>query len=621
MNYILPITIACALFLAIILSLAIPLKHSKKVLGWIAVVCALSALGMYGYGYCHKFLSQPSWGIFDLMISILLTVFDTCRIFGGSDNWDAIKDAFNDSASWKVFFLTIQLLALTTSASAVILSLGSKLLKEIRMWGLRTRDIALIYGLDENTLDFGRELVKQEKCAILYVDRSEHAKLQTTINQMGALFRADGEALNGSEKFLRSIGLRPGKRKLHVYALDTSINANQQFAQRLLVSLEARKIRPDQTHLTILSVSEVTDDPMQAFPGRYGYGSVLSVNQSEMAARVLIRSFPPYRSIRFDETGKACNDFHGVIIGFGQTGQAVLRQLVMNSQFYGSNSRIAVFAPDYEKRMGWLSHECGEMLNHYNISFFPSDGRSRQLYDYLEENLSSINYVAISAGSDTINAEIAQRIDPFLQRRNCTAPVLMCSSRGVSRAGEDHVASHRIFTPEILCSDEIDRMAMTLHHSYCKGGDIHENWKHCPYFDRMSSRASADFYDALLYAAGMTREEALSHWDPQGILLDHLAATEHLRWNAFHYCMGFRPMTEDEFHQRAAEYSAQKGSGFRITKDVAQRIHACIIPWENLDAYSEKENRITGGKADYAEHDRINVRELPKVLKAMNQPS
>ena len=292
----------------------------------------------------------------------------------------------------------------------------------------------------------------------------------------------------------------------------------------------------------------------------------------------------------------------------------------MNSQFYGSSSRICVFAPDYEQRMGWLSHECREMLNHYNISLYPYDGRSRQLYDYLEEQAGSINYVAICSGSEATNTEIGERLQSFLQRRNCEAPILLCSSRGVSYlSAGDHVVSQRIYSPDILCSDRIDRMAMVLNQSYQGKGKMEENWKNCSYFDRMSSRAAADFHDALLCAAGTTKEAALKAWDPQGPLLENLAATEHLRWMAFHDCMGFRPMTEQEFEERAAEYRAAGPGPYRITKDVQKRIHACMIPWEALDAYSQKENAITGKSADYAENDRNNIRDLAKVLRAMEQ--
>lgn len=609
------IVAAAVLFLAIILCLAVPPKRTKKVLGIIAVLAVIAALGLYGYGYQAAYQEDAH-----AVSNILRTVFDSCRIFVGANNWSEVKVVYGTKPLWEFVFWLVHLLAMITSASAVIVSLGSRLLKKIRIRLFRMRDITLIYGLSENTLDFGLELVEKEKAAVLYVDHGARSELHAAVEQMGALVRSDGDALEGNLRFLKSIGLKKGKRKLRVYALDGSMIANQQFAGRLMNALEKQGILPEQTALTILSAGNETDNPLQAVHGRYGYGSLISINEPEMVARILVRNYPPCRSLTFDGNGRAESDFHGLVIGFGRIGQAVLRQLVMNSQFQGSGCRIAVFAPDYEQRMGWLAHECRDMLAHYNIRLFPYDGRSRQLYDYIAENIGSLNYVAICAGSETANLEIGEQLQTFLLRHGCTAPILMCTGKGVyHQSPDDHITSHRIYTPEILCSDRIDRMAMVLNQSYAGRGDIRENWKNCGYFDRMSSRAAADFHDALLYCAGITADEAMENWNPEGELLENLAASEHLRWNAFHYCMGFRPMTEEEYQQRADAYpdEIKKDASYRITKDVDKRIHACLIPWEALDAYSAKENAVTGGHRDYAENDRNNVRNLGKLLRAM----
>ena len=82
-------------------------------------------------------------------------------------------------------------------------------------------------------------------------------------------------------------------------------------------------------------------------------------------------------------------------------------------------------------------------------------------------------------------------------------------------------------------------------------------------------------------------------------------------------------MTESEFEQRAAVYRIEKAKDpetkYRIAKDTEQRIHACLIPWEELDAYSQKESAVTGKYCDYKEYDRENVRKIPTVLRSMEQ--
>ena len=84
------------------------------------------------------------------------------------------------------------------------------------------------------------------------------------------------------------------------------------------------------------------------------------------------------------------------------------------------------------------------------------------------------------------------------------------------------------------------------------------------------------------------------------------------------YAMGYSAMTEAEFDYRAEEYSAEKKrtghSSVRIAKDAENRRHACLVPWEELDALSAKENAVTGGHVDYKNMDLVNVLAVPKLL-------
>ena len=146
----------------------------------------------------------------------------------------------------------------------------------------------------------------------------------------------------------------------------------------------------------------------------------------------------------------------------------------------------------------------------------------------------------------------------------------------------------------------------------------------CDYFGRMSSRASADFYQAVLKATGKTAQQIEDgEWPPQDDVLENLAITEHMRWCAFHYVMGFHAMTESEFAQRAERYKKEmqeKGtSSLRLSKDMEKRKHACLIPWEELDRLSEREGAVTGKKLDYKQLDRNNILVLPELLAVLRE--
>ena len=79
-------------------------------------------------------------------------------------------------------------------------------------------------------------------------------------------------------------------------------------------------------------------------------------------------------------------------------------------------------------------------------------------------------------------------------------------------------------------------------------------------------------------------------------------------------------MPEEIFAKRAAEFrrqQAETGKGsIRIGKDTDARLHACLIPWEELPALAEREFAVTGKRADYFKMDRDNVRLVVDMLRA-----
>lgn len=604
-----------AIFSAIMLNLAVRPTISRKLIGLVVGITAVGGLLIYGYGYACTVDSIP--------LAIIRATFAVCTIFVGDNNLGDILDApLLQYTSVQIIFWLLHLMGLFGSTSAIITAIGSRVLRQLRIWLIRNRDLAVIYPLNASTLEFGRKLMAEDSLSLVYVDSDGDNNLSGAVDHIGCVLYSDSDALNGSARFLRRLGLRPGKRNVRLYALADDIVANQQYAQALLDALQSLDIQAEQTALTIRGPEDETENRFQARTGVYGYGSVISLNEPEMTARLLIRSYPPCNTLTFSDQGRAQQDFHALIIGFGSVGQAVLKQLVMNGQFEGSKFHVSIFAPDYDQVTGKLFSECEELLNQYDIDFHAHDGRSRELYQYLNLHIETLRYIVLCTGNNLLNAEIAGELQPYISRRGYHIPVYQCSHSGICyKVNADKVFKHSIYTPDLLCSDKIDRMAMMLNQSYCGSGTPQENWRKCDYFSRMSSRASADFSAALLYSAGVTPQDALTHWDPQGALLENLAKTEHLRWCAFHYSMGFRAMPPEEFDRRAEIYRrelAETGTGsIRIGKDLARRIHACLVPWEELDNLSARENAVTGKSIDYKEMDRNNVRAIPDVLRAM----
>ena len=223
------------------------------------------------------------------------------------------------------------------------------------------------------------------------------------------------------------------------------------------------------------------------------------------------------------------------------------------------------------------------------------------------------------------DAELQWELTDVLQNSGLShIPILSCSGKGVSRAsGVDGLTkTNSLYTLENLSPNRMDAMAMVLNHQYHRneGNTVEEDWTQCDYFSRMSCRASADYMDAFLYATGSSREEALAgRWNPSPQALEALSQTEHLRWCAFHFAMGYQTMPYEVFHERAEQYCAevqQTGAGkIRITKDTERKYHACLIPWEQLDELSEREFQVTGKRTDYKASDLDNILMVPDMLR------
>ena len=98
--------------------------------------------------------------------------------------------------------------------------------------------------------------------------------------------------------------------------------------------------------------------------------------------------------------------------------------------------------------------------------------------------------------------------------------------------------------------------------------------------------------------------------------MENLAKMEHLRWNAFHYCMGYRTMPEELFAERAERF--KEGSlkpGEKPGKDTENRYHACLVSWEELKDLDKKEEQLAGRKTDYQQMDRDNIGMIPALLR------
>lgn len=601
---------AMVLFLILLLSLGFQPRFLTRIAGVLLLAAGISGTLLYGYGYYALYGNLPQ--------AVARTLFSVFCMFLGRNEISAVSSVpLLAQPGMQIALYLTHLLALYCTASAVVGTIGVRLIHTLRLLLSRRGDLSLIYGVSDETLRFAKQLPKQTKR--IFVDPGANASFEPEVLHMGGLLFRDEAAKSADRELLRRIGLRAGKRRLAVYALDNDASANLRYAQALLRTLEEGQIRPQQTALTLILPDESVSGALQATEERYGYGSVLAYERETLLSRRMIRAFPPCDTMRFDGQGRAEEDFEALIVGFGKTGQAVLRALVMNAQFLGSRFRATVVAKDYAAQAGSFFSRFPALQEQYDITFIDADAKSVALYEQIERSKTALNYVAVCAGDAKETAEIAVELGALFERLDVHALIVQCGAGGLRKNADRRGPAETVplLTAEILCSERMDERAMRLNCVYhgAQESDAAALWSACDYFSRMSCRASADFTDALLRSAGLDRQTAAAPDFPlPEEVLENLAQTEHLRWCAFHYAMGYRPMPEEVWQERAAQYK-EKRDGAPIGKDRARRLHACLTDWQSLDALSQRENEVTGGRVDYKQYDRENVRTLLALLR------
>ena len=569
------------LFLLLLISLGFQPRFLSRITGALLLVIGAAGTLLYGYGFFKLFGNVPQ--------AVMRTLFSVFCMFLGRNEISAISAVPALAVpGMQIIIYTVHLLALYCTASAVIAAMGTRLLRTLHLLLIRRGELHLIFGANEDSLSFGCELMKKKSDVVVFVDQD--ASLDSAILRSGSLLFSDADAVAPTDAFLRRIGLNNAHRRLTLYCLSDETSENLRYASAMAEALSRVGADEARSALTILLEDERQGSALQTSAEHSGFGSVLALPRRDLTARLMIQAASPWETMRFDADGRAAEDFEALIVGFGRTGQAALRALIMNGQFAGSRFHAVVVARDSDEFSGDFDLTCPELKSSYDIRFINGNAHSTQVYRHLTNCAANLNYVAVCTGSDKENEEIAAEYS---------------------------------FTPDILCSRRLDAMAMVINHQYhrAEGRSMEEDWAGCDYFSRMSCRASADFLPAFLQAAGLSARDVTQKdfcFAPD--ILENLSETEHMRWCAFHRVMGYRRMPKELFRRRAEQLlreTEQTGaSALRPGKDAQQLLHACLVPWEELNALSELEHTLTGRTVDYQEMDRDNVRMIPAMLRA-----
>ena len=607
------VILSTALLLAMVLNLALKPSFSARLTTICMIIAFIGGVIIYGVGFAE------STG--DVGLSMIRTPFCVIKMFVGINDYASIAGTSPVATPLGlVVFWIIHLLAFYSMASAAMFTLGEEALRYLRMLLSSKGDLTLIYGINDRSIELGKECRKAGADSVVFIAENADHSAVADLNNMGMSVISGPSAVSSDKSVMKK--LRVGRRKINVFAMDEE-DRDLFYALGLKDALKEAGVPPENTAITLPGAEDIITSMLQVSADQYGYGYVNVYDSAMLSARALIRTCPPWELVKFGSDGRAQEDFDCAIVGFGRHGQAVLKQLIMNGQFAGSTFHAAVFSPNFENESGYMKSECASLFENYDIKSFKADGRSIEFYNYVDEHIGTLKLIAVCTGNEESDREISDNLMMYLKRRRAQHICVVRAGREGIRYQEtvgSPIITANINSLDYLSAQKADRDAIIINSSYDNSDRTDwEKWVACDSFSKMSSRASADFIPAFIRAAGLSADEVMAgNWPPAPDLLEVLGETEHLRWNAFHFVMGYSPMSSEKFDERAEAYRksmAEGLPGIRLSKDSENRTHACLIPWEELDGLSEKERSVTGRDVDYKQYDVNNVLIIPEILK------
>ena len=607
------VVISTALLLAMVLNLALKPSSSARLTTLCMIISFAGGVLIYGIGFAE------STG--DILLSMIRVPFCVIKMFVGINEFASIEGTSPVATPFRIaVFWIMHLLALYSTASAAMFTLGEEALRYLRIALSARGNLTLIYGISERSISLGKECRKAGTGSVVFITENASRSTVADLNNMGMSVLSGPSAVSSDKSVMRRLRVR--HRSINVFAMDEE-DKDLFYALGLKDALKEAGVSPEKTAVTLPGAEDIITSMLQVSAYEYGFGYVNVYDSATLSARALIKTCPPWELVRFGSDGRAQEDFDCAIVGFGRHGQAVLKQLLMNGQFADSTFHAAVFSPNYENEAGYMKAECASMFENYDISSFKAEGKSIEFYNYVDRHIGTLKLIAVCTGNEDGDREISDNLMMYLKRRHAEhICVVRCGEDGIryQETVGSPIITANIYSLEYLSAQKSDHDAIIINSTYDDSDRTDwEKWVACDSFSKMSSRASADFMPAFIRASGLTAGEILEgKWPPAADVLEVLGETEHLRWNAFHFVMGYSPMSSGEFDERAGTYRkrTEKGlPGIRLSKDSENRTHACLIPWDELDALSEKESSVTGHDVDYKQYDINNVLTIPEILK------
>jgi len=650
------------LFIAFIFGVFILTIRYRRIILWICLTFVAFGFLLYTASYLSSGMNLPTT-FFAVLRGVysaarMFSVNDDHGVLTGIQGTQWLTE----NVYWQIPFWLCHIATLIIVYIALINLFGRKLIGSFRLLFGPHNEVYIIKGSDKNafllaeniaTHDAEQKRPDKKRLIVFLLDEDDDER---KISEKASRFDGIVQVLDKNHDFSYCLNkARLGKRrwlrkeKKYNIILMPKDTSTMDDVQLIADFAKENAVNPDKLDIFVfissewdrkkiekitLAEDEIKDDKQiqeKSNPKRKYPYTFHIVNEIELLTRQMIEKHPPFECLNFSG-GKASRNFTVMILGFGPVGQSALLRLMMNGQFVGSRMRAIIVDKDVDNLRDCFLHRYPGLKLCCNMEFKDVNVQCEEFFSLLDEE-SSVDYIVASLHGDDINKRTALDIKHHYERKGIevlpfiavaelngslreTKQVIIVSGRkkSLNEVKQEGKQNEKIFVfgsrdevykESVIICEKADRMAKAVNDVYNKKNPERAKlWAERDWFGQESNRATADFIPTMLKLAGIKRDEVPEKGPlikNKDSLVEVLAQTEHLRWNAFHVAMGWKPVSIEEIRQRFKTTS---------TRVPTARLHVCLVSWDKLEEISE------AYKENFKGYDREIIENIPLFLKA-----
>jgi hypothetical protein len=338
------------------------------------------------------------------------------------------------------------------------------------------------------------------------------------------------------------------------------------------------------------------------------------------------------------------------IFSFGELGKSILLHALQLGHFYNENpieitvvydsnknenaNLLDEFIKQYNVGIKKGERKNSELEDYWKIEFI-DDG------EFINKNISEYSQIIIAYENESKSLsnlmELLKKDRDEILSNNIDIAVYLNTLENIAKIMQKNKLFKNVRTfgelnktcsYDIVINEELDKKAIlnNKHYNELHGYDdknktAEEEWQKLEMFLKDSNRYLIEHNEIKKYMINKlienstvkndyetlknsikekfyNYEDVEINWDEMG-LKDHkyterlseediiqLGKVEHKRWNAFHILNGWKTMSIDELKKRTKVLKGHKEKNGK-QKDKINKLHACLVSWEELDKVSE----------------------------------